>query len=88
MTDPKSKASPEDILVGGQAVIEGVMMRASTAIVIAVRKPDESIVIRREKLTPLARIIKYSLSVDKRLNVRVQAMRNAMGKSLRSDIAK
>ena len=28
-------------------------MRAPTAIVIAVRKPDESIVIRREKLTPL-----------------------------------
>ena len=39
--------------VGGQAVIEGVMMRAPKAIVIAVRKPDESIVIKREKLTPL-----------------------------------
>ena len=39
--------------VGGQAVIEGVMMRAPTAIVIAVRRPDDSIVIRREKLTPL-----------------------------------
>ncbi len=39
--------------VGGQAVIEGVMMRAPNAIVIAVRKPDDSIVIRREKVTPL-----------------------------------
>ncbi|MFC1716455.1 DUF1385 domain-containing protein [Candidatus Poribacteria bacterium] len=39
--------------VGGQAVIEGVMMRAPASIVIAVRKPDDNIVIRREKLTPL-----------------------------------
>ena len=39
--------------IGGQAVIEGVMMRAPASIVIAVRKPDSSIVIRREKLTPL-----------------------------------
>jgi len=39
--------------VGGQAVIEGVMMRAPTSIVIAVRKSDNEIVIRREKLTPL-----------------------------------
>ena len=39
--------------VGGQAVIEGVMMRAPTSIVIAVRKPDSEIVIRRERLTPL-----------------------------------
>ena len=39
--------------IGGQAVIEGVMMRAPASIVIAVRKPDNDIVIRREKLTPL-----------------------------------
>jgi uncharacterized protein YqhQ len=39
--------------IGGQAVIEGVMMRAPASIVIAVRKPDDNIVIRREKLTPL-----------------------------------
>jgi uncharacterized protein YqhQ len=39
--------------IGGQAVIEGVMMRAPASLVIAVRKPDNEIVIRREKLTPL-----------------------------------
>ena len=39
--------------IGGQAVIEGVMMRAPASIAIAVRKPDNDIVIRREKLTPL-----------------------------------
>ena len=39
--------------IGGQAVIEGVMMRAPTAIVIAVRKPNSEIVVKRERLTPL-----------------------------------
>jgi len=39
--------------IGGQAVIEGVMMRAPTSIVIAVRRPDREIVIRRERLIPL-----------------------------------
>ncbi len=39
--------------IGGQAVIEGVMMRAPKSLVIAVRKPDHGIVIRRERLTPL-----------------------------------
>jgi uncharacterized protein YqhQ len=39
--------------IGGQAVIEGVMMRAPGSLAIAVRKPDSSIVIRREKLVPL-----------------------------------
>jgi len=39
--------------IGGQAVIEGVMMRAPNSLVIAVRKPDHEIVVRRERLTPL-----------------------------------
>ena len=39
--------------IGGQAVIEGVMMRAPTSIVIAVRRPDSEIVVKRERLTPL-----------------------------------
>lgn len=39
--------------IGGQAVIEGVMMRAPTSIAIAVRKPDSEIVVRRERLVPL-----------------------------------
>jgi uncharacterized protein YqhQ len=39
--------------IGGQAVIEGVMMRAPKSLVIAVRKPDQEIVVRRERLTPL-----------------------------------
>ena len=39
--------------IGGQAVIEGVMMRAPKSLVIAVRRPDHEIVVRRERLTPL-----------------------------------
>jgi uncharacterized protein YqhQ len=39
--------------IGGQAVIEGVMMRAPTSIAIAVRRPDNEIVVRRETLSPL-----------------------------------
>jgi hypothetical protein len=33
-----------DLIVGGQAVIEGVMMRTPNAYAIAVRKPDGTIV--------------------------------------------
>jgi uncharacterized protein YqhQ len=38
----------EDLPVGGQAVIEGVMMRANDRIVTAVRTPDDQIVVREE----------------------------------------
>ena len=41
--------------VGGQAVIEGVMMRAPTAWSVAVRQPDGGITARRNDLTRLAR---------------------------------
>ena len=40
--------------VGGQAVIEGVMMRAPGAWSVAVRKPDDTIVARRHVLGRLA----------------------------------
>ncbi len=36
--------------VGGQAVIEGVMMRSPNSMAIAVRKPDGEIVVKRERL--------------------------------------
>ena len=36
---------------GGQAVIEGVMMRGSRAVAIAMRAPDEQIVVHTEKLS-------------------------------------
>ncbi|MBI2502020.1 MAG: DUF1385 domain-containing protein [Candidatus Latescibacteria bacterium] len=42
----------QDLPVGGQAVIEGVMMRAAGKIVTAVRTPDRGIVVREETHVP------------------------------------
>src|SRR6056297_4060295 len=39
---------------GGQAVIEGVMMKGLNRLAIAVRKPDNSIVVKKRDLTPLS----------------------------------
>lgn len=47
----ESKAPPP---VGGQAVIEGVMMRAGNVWAIAVKRPDGSIILKEERLRPLA----------------------------------
>jgi uncharacterized protein YqhQ len=44
----------DKIHVGGQAVIEGVMMRAPRSIAIAVRRPDGEIVVRKELVVPLS----------------------------------
>jgi uncharacterized protein YqhQ len=43
----------EKINVGGQAVIEGVMMRAPRSVAIAVRRPNGEIVVKRELVVPL-----------------------------------
>ena len=40
-----------DMLIGGQAVIEGVMMRSLTGYSVAVRQPDGGVSIRKDKLT-------------------------------------
>jgi uncharacterized protein YqhQ len=45
---PKREEGP--IRVGGQAVIEGVMMRSPHSMAIAVRKPDGEIVVKKERL--------------------------------------
>jgi len=44
----------EQIIVGGQAVIEGVMMRAPHSYAVAVRRPDGEIVFKSEPLPSLA----------------------------------
>lgn len=56
MSDSKSKASPEDILVGGQAVIEGVMMRTPYANAVAVRRMDGSLEVMKK---PVKRLSAY-----------------------------
>jgi len=42
------------INIGGQAVIEGVMMRAPRSMAIAVRRPNGEIVVKRDRVVPLA----------------------------------
>ncbi len=42
------------IRIGGQAVLEGVMMRGKTSWVVAVRKPNSEIVVRDHPMKPLA----------------------------------
>jgi uncharacterized protein YqhQ len=56
MPDSRSQMSPEDILVGGQAVIEGVMMRTPHASAVAVRRADGSLEVMRK---PVKRLSDY-----------------------------
>lgn len=44
----------DKIRVGGQAVIEGVMMRAPRSVAIAVRRPDGEITVKKELIIPLS----------------------------------
>jgi uncharacterized protein YqhQ len=80
MSSTKSKASPEDILVGGQAVIEGVMMRTPRAYAVAVRRADGSIEVKRE---PVKRLSEYwkplSWLVIRGFAVLVQSMALGLG---------
>ena len=48
---PEGKDKNVDMLIGGQAVIEGVMMRSLTGYSVAVRQPDGGVSIRKDKLT-------------------------------------
>ena len=54
MSGSAKKGSPEDILVGGQAVIEGVMMRTPHAYAVAVRRADGSLEIKKEPVRRLS----------------------------------
>lgn len=44
-----------DMLIGGQAVIEGVMMRSLTGYSVAVRQPDGGIAIKKDKLVSVTK---------------------------------
>jgi len=58
MKEPRpSRTTPADaeLLIGGQALIEGVLMRSPGAYGIAVRRPDGSLAIQRGKVSPLAK---------------------------------
>jgi uncharacterized protein YqhQ len=57
MSSSNSPSSPSEaeLLVGGQALIEGVMMRSPGAFGVAVRRPDGSIAFQRGKVASLAK---------------------------------
>ena len=50
---------PKELTLGGQAVIEGVLMKSKKSIAIAVRKPNKKIVVKKEKQVSL--IHKYPI---------------------------
>lgn len=54
MSGKSVTSSPEDILVGGQAVIEGVMMRTPHAYAVAVRRASGTIEVKKEAVRRLA----------------------------------
>ncbi|MEA2692862.1 MAG: hypothetical protein QOJ16_2249 [Acidobacteriota bacterium] len=55
-TPAPAPSSPDaELLVGGQALIEGVMMRAPGAWGVAVRRPDGSIALERGKVASIAK---------------------------------
>ncbi len=47
--------------VGGQAVIEGVMMRSGNIWAVAVRAPDSKIVLKKEKIKPLPKPLRWPI---------------------------
>ena len=53
-TDEKSDRNV-DMLIGGQAVIEGVMMRSLTGYAVAVRQPDGGVALRNDKLVSVTK---------------------------------
>ena len=45
--------------IGGQAVMEGVMMKSPDAIAITVRRPNGTMVVKREEYVPLSKKHKW-----------------------------
>ena len=55
---PNQSQKPVDI--GGQAVLEGVMMKGPDAIAITVRRPDKTMVVDYKKSEPLSKKHKWA----------------------------
>ncbi len=49
----------DEFLYGGQAVIEGVMMRGKENMAVAIRKPDKEILVHKEELNSIVK--KYKI---------------------------
>ncbi len=55
----KEKTSTENLQVGGQAVIEGVMMRSSRYVAVAVRKSNGEIVLKKDPFISLTKKYRF-----------------------------
>lgn len=62
--------------VGGQAVLEGVMMRGKNGIATAVRKTNEEIVVNKEDYTPYTKKIFLFSTNNKRLCISYRIFSN------------
>ncbi|HGE72677.1 TPA: DUF1385 domain-containing protein [Candidatus Poribacteria bacterium] len=61
--------------IGGQAVIEGVMMRGARSFVVAVRKPNQEITVLRQELIPLKeRFSLFKLPIIRGLAVLIESL--------------
>jgi len=68
--------SGEEILVGGQAVMEGVMMRAPHSYCVAVRQADGGIVTTEMPLARMSELYKiYKLPIFRGIGTLYQAMK-------------
>lgn len=59
MAKKKAKPKKPELMVGGQAVIEGVLMRTGDDYAVAVRKPDGSISVKKEKYVSITKKNKF-----------------------------
>lgn len=79
---PEKKFEQEDLAVGGQAVIEGVMMRSKKFISIAVRNPQNEIVVKKTPFEPITKkykilglpIIRGAVSLFESLKIGIYAL--------------
>ena len=51
----KSADNNVDMIIGGQAVIEGVMMRSMSGYTVAVRQPNGEIALKSDTIEPLSK---------------------------------
>src|SRR5215475_8873367 len=85
----------EEALVGGQAVIEGVMMRAPHSYCVAVRKPDGEIVTQEMQVPRMSEkypIFKYPLmrglgTLGQAMSLGIKALRYSANASLSEEDA-
>ena len=86
----------EELLVGGQAVIEGVMMRAPHSYCVAVRRPDGSVAFEQSPIrrpSERRRIFKYPIfrglgTLGQAMGLGIRALRFSANVSLEEETAK